>query len=188
MSIIELEKPTDSELVSRTEKGEVIAYGCLYDRYVEQIFRYIYFRVNNQQETEDMVETVFLKTFEQIKHKRLKIEKFKPWLYRTANNLVIDHYRTRKEFLGFDQLGLTSNNDDLPETTLLDEENHHQLRRAFQMLKPEMQQVIACRFVNRLSHEETAQIMGVKVEYLRVLQYRALKKLRMLLEEIDGYG
>jgi hypothetical protein len=76
MSIVELEKPTDSELISRTEKGDVSAYGCLYDRYVEQIFRYIYFRVNNQQETEDMVETVFLKTFEQIKHKRLKIEKF----------------------------------------------------------------------------------------------------------------
>jgi RNA polymerase sigma-70 factor, ECF subfamily len=188
MSFIESEKHSNSELVSMAEKGDVAAYGCLYDRYMDQIFRYIYFRVNNQQETEDMVEIVFLKTFEQIKHQQLKIEKFKSWLYRTANNLVTDHYRTRKIPVSFEEVILSASSESLPESVVQDREIHLQLRTVIEMLEPDMQQVIVCRFVNGLSHEETAQIIGIKANYLRVLQYRALQKLRKLLKENGNHG
>jgi RNA polymerase sigma-70 factor, ECF subfamily len=187
MSILELEKVSDFELIERVAKGDVAAYGRLYDRYVEQIYRFIYFRVNSRQETEDIVEVVFLKTFEQVKYKGLKIEKLKPWLYRTANNLVIDYYRSRKELLDLEQADTLSNPENVPESIMIEKQEHYQLWKALETLEPKMQQVIIYRFVNRLSHEETAQIMELKVEYLRVLQYRALQKLRKVLEEKEQH-
>jgi RNA polymerase sigma-70 factor, ECF subfamily len=186
--MVEPERRSDSELVSMAEKGDITAYGCLYDRYIDQIFRYIYFRVNDRQETEDMVEIVFLKTFEQMKHRRLKIGNIKSWLYRTAHNIVTDHYRTRKYSLSFEEVTLTGSPESLPESVMLVKEDHDRLRKVLEMLDPEMQQVIVCRFVNGLSHEETAQITGVKENYLRVLQYRALQKLRKLLVEVEDHG
>jgi RNA polymerase sigma-70 factor, ECF subfamily len=174
---------TDQELVAKTVAGESAAYGCLYDRYVEQIYRFVYFRVSNRQDAEDLTEAVFLKTYESIQNKRRKIDQIKLWFYRTARNLVIDYYRTYKTSLHLDELGEFRADQVSLESHLVEEESQRRLKKAVEMLEPEQQMIIACRFVNRLSHEETSQVLGIKADNLRVLQHRALKKLRKILEE-----
>jgi RNA polymerase sigma-70 factor, ECF subfamily len=178
---------TDEELVSKTANGDAHAYGCLYDRYFEQIYRYVYFRVNTSEEAEDLVETVFLKTYEVIKKHPTKIESFKPWLYRTAANQVIDHYRTRKESFSLDLLADASDGQSSPEMRMVFKEDQHRLRKALERLEPTEQKIIAFRFVSGLSHAETAKAIGVKEDYVRVLQYRALRKLRKILKDGDGH-
>lgn len=176
---------TDRELLARTAKGDTTAYGCLYDRYVDPIYRYIYFRLNNREESEDLVETAFLKTFEVIRQDPGKIDQIKPWLYRTAHNLVIDHYRTRKNHLPMDAVANKRDGKELPEMDVINGEEQSNLKRALEMLSPEQQQIVIFRFIHGLTHDETSEIMGLKASYLRVLQYRALQKLREILKELE---
>jgi RNA polymerase sigma-70 factor, ECF subfamily len=176
---------TDQELVTQVVQGNASAYGHLYDRYIEQIYRYIYFQTMNQHEAEDLTETAFLKTYEILKEDGSKITNFKAWLYRIAHNLVIDLYRSRSRAV------FVSLHEDMhdslppPETTVLDKENYRDLFVALEKLDPQYRQVITCRFINGLSHDEVAQIMQLKPNHLRVIQFRALQKLRELLSEKD---
>jgi RNA polymerase sigma-70 factor, ECF subfamily len=174
---------TDQELATKTVAGESAAYGCLYDRYVDQIYRYIYFRISHRQDAEDLTEAVFIKTYETIREKGRNIESIKSWFYQSAKNLVIDYYRTHKTSLPLDELTGMGDNQNSLESQLILEEGQRRLKKAVEMLQPLQQMIIVCRFVNRLSHEETAQIIGIKADSLRVLQHRALKKLRKILEE-----
>jgi RNA polymerase sigma-70 factor, ECF subfamily len=178
---------TDQELVAKTVAGQTAAYGSLYDRYVEQIYRFIYFRVSNRQDAEDLTEAVFIKTYKAIRENGRSIDNIKSWFFRSAQNIVIDYYRGQQTTFPLDEFGDTSDDQASPESQIIIDEGQCRLRKALEMLEPEQQMIIACRFVNRMSHEETAQVLSIKVEYLRVLQHRALKKLRKILEECQEY-
>jgi RNA polymerase sigma-70 factor, ECF subfamily len=179
---------TDTELVKKTKQGMNSAYGELYDRYFKQLYRYIYFRVQNQEEAEDLTETVFLKTLESIHRRRGSIDNFQGWLFRTAHNLVIDHYRTEKNQVSIENISELKDNRRLPESQVQMQFDNVALAKAVATLSPEFQQVIACRFVSGMSHAETAKILGVNQGYLRVLQFRALKQLRIvLMREFDHH-
>lgn len=175
--------PSDAELIRRTMKGDASAYGTLYDRYVDQIYRYIFPRVAEREEAEDMTEEVFLKTWESMISTGPKITNFQAWLYRTAHNLIIDHYRTSKTIHSLDQVPALDDPNPHPEKAVLDGLDSTRLIKAIQNLESNLQQVIICRFINGLSHAETAEIMETNENNTRIMQYRALKKLRKFLEK-----
>jgi RNA polymerase sigma-70 factor (ECF subfamily) len=175
-------EPPDADLIRRTMMGEAAAYGALYDRYIDQIYRYVYARVASRDDAEDMTEEVFLKTWESLVNSRPTITNFQAWLYRTAHNLVIDHYRTHKATHSLDQVPALNDDKPLPERAVLDQLDNTRLVRAIQNLEPNLQQVIICRFINGLSHAETAQVLDTNENNTRIMQYRALKKLRKFLE------
>lgn len=176
-------EPSDVELIKQTLEGDARAYGQLYDRYVDQIFRYIFARVNGREEAEDMTEEVFLKTWESMIESGPKITNFQAWVYRTAHNLVIDHYRTQKTTHSLDQIPALDDPNPRPERLILDELDNARLVKAVRRLEPNLQQVIICRFLNGLSHAETAEVLGTNENNTRIMQYRALKKLRKFLEK-----
>ncbi|MFU8773150.1 MAG: RNA polymerase sigma factor [Anaerolineales bacterium] len=178
---------TDTELVNQTRKGITSAYGELYDRYFKQLYRYIYFRVQNQEEAEDLTEIVFLKTLESIRHRRAAIDNFQGWLFRTAHNLVIDHYRTERSQVSIENIAELRDSQKLPEKQVQHQFDSVELAKAIATLSPEFQQVIVCRFISGMSHAETSKIMGVNQGYLRVLQFRALKQLRNVLKREFDY-
>jgi RNA polymerase sigma-70 factor, ECF subfamily len=184
----DLSNRSDIALVDKTKQGDSNAYGELYDRYFDKVFRFIAFRVSTREEAEDLTEISFLKTLEAILHGRSKIVNFQGWLFRTAHNLIVDHYRMQKELVSLDDIYDLEDGSPRPEGSLLEQLDHLQLARAVAALDPDMQQLIACRFISGLTHAETAEIMGINEGYLRVLQYRALKQLRKLLEkELHGH-
>ncbi|MCH8878194.1 MAG: sigma-70 family RNA polymerase sigma factor [Chloroflexi bacterium] len=84
---------TDSQLAARAIDGDAEAFGDLYERYQNAIYRYIYYRVGEQGEAEDLTETVFLKAWETMPRFRVDQASFKTWLYRVAHNLLVDHRR-----------------------------------------------------------------------------------------------
>lgn len=172
---------SDDELLDRTMEGDPLAYGDLYDRYVDQLYRYVYFRVANRQEAEDLTELAFLKAWEILQQQDPRIANFQAWLFRTAHNLIIDHYRTRREYVSLDVAHDLHDTVPLPEALLLYNQDHERLRKALSRLDSASQQILTCRFVNCLTHEETARVMGLKEGHLRVLQFRALKKLRKII-------
>lgn len=175
---------TDQELLGRALQGDADAFGDLYERYLDEIQRFVFYRVADRLEAEDLTETVFLKAWEALPRFESSNVNLRAWLYRIAHNSLIDHYRTRKVTteLSAEQLHDTH---PLPERLVQDLDDQKQLAALIKTIDPTLQQVIACRFISGLSHAETGEIMGIKEGHVRVLQLRALQKLRELLENYE---
>src|SRR3990170_4792475 len=90
------ETPSDSDLVARARAGEVEAFGQLYLRYFDPIFRYLRTRLADAQDAEDMAETVFLRAYQSLPNYRERGWPFSAFLYQVARNALTDHYRQRR--------------------------------------------------------------------------------------------
>jgi RNA polymerase sigma-70 factor (ECF subfamily) len=180
----------DSGLIAHAASGSRNAYGELYERYLEEIYRYIYYRVPDAVTAEDLTEEVFIRAWQKLPatQKKSTMQNFRAWLYRIAHNRVVDYLRSEKKrmFTALeDSVNLVSNNE-TPELQLQNQQQSDDLAQAISVLDDTQQQVIILRFINQLSHAETAHILKLQENHVRVLQYRALKKLRTLFEQ-DGY-
>jgi len=98
----------DARLIERAKLGEVEAFGCLYERYLESIYRYIRTRVAEARTAEDLTEIVFLRSFESLSRYKEKGLRFSAFLYQVARNLLVDHYRQEKEELPIESADQTS--------------------------------------------------------------------------------
>ncbi|MBI4788438.1 MAG: sigma-70 family RNA polymerase sigma factor [Chloroflexi bacterium] len=164
----------ERELVFQATKHNHAAFGQLYDRYIDKIYRYIYYKVGNQTEAEDLSGQVFLKAWEAIGHYQCTGRPFAAWLYRIAHNLVVDYFRTKRDAASLEEITTliepNSDLDDIVEQHLTSETLRHALRR----LTRDQQQVIVLRFLEGYNTTEVAQIMGKQPGAIRTLQHRAL--------------
>jgi len=174
----------ETDLVASAQSGNRTAFGSLYERYMEQIYRYVYYRVSDRDEAEDLTETIFVKAWEALPRFRPQGATFRAWLYRIAHNAVIDRHRTRKTVVPLEQaqdwLDVEASS---PEEAAEAAQESATLGAALSQLKPRLREVILHRFVSGLSHDETAQVMGLRKGHVRVLQHRALNQMRDLLAE-----
>ncbi len=173
-------------LSARACSGDRAAYGELYQRYVDKIYRYIYFKVGSRDETEDLTSQTFLKAWDAIADYEWRNHPFGAWLFRIAHNLVVDHHRARREHVALDDAtpqleGRTSRDALRPEQVLGELITMERVRRAIGRLTEEQQQVLILRFFDELSTGEVADIMGKNSGAIRGLQFRALSALRDLL-------
>jgi len=169
------------------------AFGELYNIYVDQIFRFIYFKVSRKEEAEDLTAEVFLKTWQYInEEKAKKIDNLKAFLYQTARNSVIDFYRKKNptENLFIEQ---KNENDEMEENwsrnEIVDSKKNpleemqlnsdvEEVKKALQKLKEEYREAILLKFVEEMSISEIANILGKKKGAVRVLLHRAVQALR----------
>lgn len=184
---VNLSQISDGEVIDLVLAGNKRAYGELYKRYLDEIYRYLYYRVaKNQQEAEDLAQDVFLKAWDVISRtkKRKKKSNFRALAYRIAHNLSVDRWRTSKDEKSLQEVDLEVNFADFatPENRVLDQEQSQALAAAVRELDPQLQNVFICRFINQMSHAETAASLGLKEGHVRVLQYRALKRIRIVIE------
>ncbi len=170
----------EKALVERAIKHDRVAFAQLYDRFVDKIYKYIYYKVGNKTDAEDLTGQVFLKAWEAIGHYRWTERPFAAWLYRIAHNLVVDHFRTRKDSTPLDDiLSLEHPGTDLDEII-----QHHLtadvLRHALRRLTRDQQQVIILRFLEGYNTAEVAEMMGKQPGAVRTLQHRALAGLNLV--------
>ena len=178
--------PTESELIQRAIKGDAQAFGELYQQNLKPIYRYIFYKVGNPTEAEDLTEQTFLKAWEAIRRYREQGVPFAAWLYRLAHNLVIDYHRTRHEALPLDEILDAEDGQTGPEEIAAIRLDVQTVQQAIARLTPEQQQVVILRFVQGLSHREVAAIMGKNEGAIRGLQHRALEALHTLLADRIG--
>lgn len=171
--------PSERELVQQAIKRDAQAFGELYRQHLARVYRYIFYRVGNETEAEDLTEQVFLKAWEALPRFREQGLPFSAWLYRLAHNLVIDYRRTRHEAAELDEalLDTRPGPDEIAGWRL----DIQTLQQAIGQLTLEQQHVLVLRFVQGLSHAETAAIMGKNQGAVRALQHRALAALYELI-------
>jgi RNA polymerase sigma-70 factor, ECF subfamily len=175
----------EKELIERAASRDGEAFAQLYERYVDKIYRYIYYRNKKVQESEDLTAFVFLKAWEAISDCRWKGYPFSAWLYRIAHNQVIDFYRTWHETLSLD-LARTREGEGDPVEAAERSSTSRQIRAALVHLTEEQRRVIVLRFALGYSTKEAAVIMDKEAGAVRSLQVRALRALQPWLSEETG--
>ncbi len=168
----------------RADDSQVI--GAIYDRYFPEIFRYVRYRLNDAHAAEDISSEVFVRLLEALKNQRGPKTNLRAWLLSTAGHIVTDYMR-RSYRRPTDPLP-----DDLEDGAALptDEFDRREQSRRFQSayggLTTEQQHVLALRFGQGYSLEETASIMQKNVNAVKALQFRALTALQRSLGEVQN--
>jgi RNA polymerase sigma-70 factor (ECF subfamily) len=174
-------------LASHATRGDRDAYSALYERYVDKIYKYIYYKVGDQSEAEDLASQTFLKAWDAIADYEWRNYPFGAWLFRIAHNLVVDYHRARRENVSLDestpQLEHKATRYEVrPDRMMAQYLAEGRIRQAVERLTEEQQQVLVLRFYEGLDTGEVAEIMGKRRGAIRGLQFRALSALRDLLE------
>ena len=153
-------------------------FSQIYDRYIDKIYRFIFFKVNSQEIAQDLTSETFLKSWESFKNGN-KIENIQAYLYRTARNLVIDFYREK----GKVQI-VSAENPLIPDPTKNLEEKAvlksdiDNIKMALASLPDRYQDVIIRFYLDDLPISEIAKMLDRTEEATRVLLHRALNALR----------
>jgi RNA polymerase sigma-70 factor, ECF subfamily len=172
-------------IVERAQAGDTDAFAELYDRYMDLVFRYIYYRVGTRALAEDLTSETFLRALRRITSVTWQGRDFGAWLVTIARNLVADHYKSgryRLEVSTADMLD-ADRAEDGPEGEVLDQLTNATLLETVKRLNPEQQECIVLRFLQGLSVAETAAVMGKNEGAIKALQYRAVRTLGRLLPE-----
>lgn len=173
----------EAELAQRASQHDPAAFAQLYNAYVEKIYKYIYYKVGNASDAEDLCEQVFLKAWEAIGRYTWCGYPFSSWLYKLAHNLVVDHYRTKREALPLSDIISTCDEPVVdPEAALNLSLDAAELAAAMAQLTGEQRQVISLKFIEGYDNSEIAQMLNKKEGAIRALQYRALRSLQSILE------
>lgn len=174
---------SDVELVRRALQGDAEAFGMIYERYVDDVYRFFYYRLFQRDEAEDLTEATFLKAWHGLKGLRLDEHlNLKAWLLRIARHLWIDRHRSHRDQAPLEAAASYPASEPDPEAALLYSEEQEQLAQALAQLPDRWRDVVVYRFLHGLTHREVAELMGLQEGHIRVLQHRALQRLREWLE------
>ncbi len=167
----------ERELVLRSIRHDQQAFGQLYDRFVDKIYKYIYYRVNSRTEAEDLTAHVFLKSWEAIGHYQWTDRPFGAWLYRIAHNVVVDYFRTHRDIASLDDPSAPEHIGSDFQDVIDHQMTADTLRIALSRLTHDQQEVIILKFLEGYSTAEIAEILDKQEGAVRTLQHRALTRL-----------
>lgn len=173
----------ERSVVDAAQQGDQGALGELYDYYFPRVYRFVAARLGAGEDAEDVTEEVFLKVIDGLDKFRWRDVPFGAWLFRIARNEVVSHARKQKTRGGNAQLSETIP-DSAPDFVLLVETSFtlEIVRQAASHLPEAQRQVIALRFGAGLSVAETARTLNKSENNVKVLQHKAIAKLKKMVE------
>lgn len=168
------------EVLALASQGDRDAFGQLYQRYVERIFNYVYYRTGNTHDAEDLTARVFQRAMNHIHNYTDRGVPFSAWLYRIAHNLVANWHRdrSRKQEIPIDDLPILPAKGNHPERNLVRSQEQDALLKHIRKLPPERQNLLILKFVENLSNAEIGKIMGRSEGAVKSLYHRTLLALR----------
>ncbi len=174
-----LEHDAEADLIERA-KGDPVAFGVLYERYVDRIYSYIYYRTGNQQDAEDLTARTFFKALDHIARFNDRGLPFSAWLYRIAHNLVANWHRdrNRRPELALEEQAHLPHSPGNPERLAEASEAREALLSAIRRLPDDRQQLIILKFSDSLPNAQIGAIMGRSEGAIKSLYHRTLLALR----------
>ena len=155
-------------------------FSKIYDQNIDKIYRFIFLKVNSQEVAQDLCSETFLRTWEKFKQgKENPIDNPSAFLYRTARNLIIDHYRKkgRTQVVSTELTPIIDPREDLEEKAIL-RSDLNVVRKALTGLKEDYQDVIIWHYLDDLPIPEVSELLDRSEAATRVLLHRALKALK----------
>lgn len=174
--------PTEDRLLEQARRGNQEAISQIYESYFAPIYQFIRLRVDDAALAEDLAAEVFVKFIGALRGRNAPRQTLRGWLFRVARHVLHDHYAKAGQFATATlEEWLPAPSLDNPEAQLIRALDRDQVQQAIRMLTAEQQEVLILRFGQRLSLQETADIMGKRVNAVKSLQFRAVDHLRQAL-------
>ena len=174
----------EKQLIAKARLGDAEAFGALYEHYLVRIYRFIFLKVSGKDEAEDLTHEVFLSAWRNIPTYTEQGFPFSSWLYQIARNRVIDYFRTRKSEVNLEEVSETyageSADTDSAIDTAMDAAKVHS---AIGCLPEEQQTLLILRYVEDLPPKEIASILDKREGAVRVMQHRAILRLKSELKK-----
>jgi RNA polymerase sigma-70 factor (ECF subfamily) len=174
-------------------KKDPEAFGLIYDTFVKQIYRFVYFKVQSAEQAEDLTSEAFLKAWQYLKGKR-EVPHLKALLYSVARTVVIDHYRRtacERGDVPMDDERESELTDEASAKLLKDVENRLDATRVIEklrLLKDEYRDVVVMRYLDEMGVGEIAEALGKPAATVRVMLHRAIKTLTEAIKQDDSQG
>lgn len=174
----------EAKLIQRA-KTDKEAFGQLYERYVDKIYSYIYYRTSNEREAEDLTARVFYRAMQHIENYEDRGYPFSAWLYRIAHNLVANWHRdhSRRQMFSIENVEQWHVTYEGPEAEAEQIGDREALVAAVQRLPADRQDLLLFKFVEQLTNAEIGAIMDRSEGAIKSLYYRTLQELRAELTE-----
>ncbi|PWV82569.1 RNA polymerase sigma-70 factor, ECF subfamily [Prauserella marina] len=180
------------ELVHAAQRGDTAAFGKLYDRYVDWVFRYVLLRVGDRHLAEDVTSETFLRALRRITSISYQGRDVGAWFTTIARNLVFDHVKSSRFRLEIvtDEVsesgappfgGGTPSAPQGPEQQVISKTTNDELLRCIADLGDDQRECVILRFIQGFSVSETAAIMQRNEGAVKALQHRAVRRLAKLL-------
>lgn len=174
---------TDAELkqvLAKAQTGDTAAFSRLYDEFAEKLYRFIYFRVGHKEVAEDVLSDTFVKAWQKLTQINSPAA-LSGWLYQIAKNNIIDYYRIKKDFIPLEEVAEFLEDAVNPVDTINLTLDQGKILELANRLPTEQRLVIQYKFFEDLSNEEIAYILDKTEGAVRVIQHRAIIKLKELL-------
>lgn len=179
-----LSEEKETSLVGLAKEDDDKALAELYNYYFPRIYNYVHYRVADFYTADDLTSQVFEKMFNKLSYYHLEKAPFSAWLYCIARNTITDYYRRRgrTNSSSLEAAGEVVDPDlDPADIAVLSETREH-LRKALTFLTPRERNIIALKFWSGYSNREIAKITGIKESNTGVILFRAMRRLRTVLE------
>jgi len=177
-------------LLRLAKRGDGEAFGRIYDRYVDQVYRYLYYRLGSHPAAEDLTSETFLRALRGINSFSWQGRDIGAWFITIARNLVNDHVKSSRFRLEVSSGDMFEANqaDDGIEQAVVNRLQGAAVLEALRDLRPDQQECLVLRFLQDLSVAETAKVMGRSEGAIKQLQLRATRNLARKLDHREGAG
>jgi RNA polymerase sigma-70 factor (ECF subfamily) len=175
-----LDSKREQKLIRAAQRGNEQAFGELYNAYVQHVYRYVLYRINNMETAQDLTADVFLRAVEGLARYQDRQVPFLAWLYRIAHARVVDHYR-RTQRVGTEESidSVEVKVDEDLDSDLMLNYRQQKLREALNKLPGEQRQVLLLRFIEGYDIQQTADALGKTIGAVKMIQRRALQAMNM---------
>lgn len=177
----ELTKEEEIELVERAKHNSE-AFGELYERYVDRIYQFIYYRVGNHQDAEDLTARVFTRVLKALPDYTYEGAPFAAWIFRIARNLVANWHRDngRRTFISLEDMPFLSRlrTQERPDRFVERSDEYKLLESVVSTLHEDRQTLLFLKFYERLTNAEIGIVLGRTEGAIKALYHRTLRALR----------
>ena len=173
----------ENVLLQRARRLEPDAWSQIYDQYYARIYAFLLTRVRDSMLAEDLAADVFVNALRAITTYEERGLGLAAWLFRIAQNRLIDHFR-RSAIRESDSLDEFESDERLGERAAVESINTERmdLESALKRLNPEQRQVVHLRFIEGMTSDQVASVMSKSLAAVKIIQHRALKVLRQSLQ------
>ena len=178
--------PTDLDVMRDIKNGDIKKLGILFEKYKNPLFGYFYRNTNNQDKSEDLVQSVFYRILKYRKNFNGE-GKFTSWMYHIAHNVLYDSvYKKKMKTEPIENIDFALREETDHEASLINDENISVLKKALDMMHHEQREILILSKYQNLKYREIGDILNCTESTVKVRVFRAMEDLRVIYHRLEG--